>query len=71
MQKYQIGELAYIIESTIHVTQVKILKYVGGYYTVRFSNGGGIRVRENRLYKTKEEAEQIVTSVKARNMIQY
>ena len=49
MQKYQIGELAYIIESTIHVTQVKILKYVGGYYTVRFSNGGGIRGREKRL----------------------
>lgn len=69
MQKFHVGELAYIIESTIHITQVKILKYAGGYYTIQFPNGGGIRVRENRLYKTKKEAEQIITTRKVRNML--
>lgn len=38
-----------------------MVSYSNGFYILRYSgSGGGIRVRESRLYATKEEAEKAV-----------
>ena len=33
-------------------------------YLVRFEGGGGIRVREHRLFATEEEAKKSITGLK-------
>ncbi len=59
--KYNVDDTAFLIESNRTIREVKILKFTGGLYTVRFTNGaGGIKVRESRLYATKEEAEATI-----------
>lgn len=59
--KYKPGDTAFLIESVHFIREVAILKYSGGLYTVRFKNtGGGIRVRENRLYPTEQAAKDSI-----------
>ncbi len=54
----KVHDKAYIIESNMKVREVWVLSVSGGFYLVRFlDSDGAIRVRENRLYATKEEAE--------------
>ena len=41
------------------IKEMVVMKYAGGFYTVRYRDtGGGLRVRESRLYATKAEAEK-------------
>lgn len=55
--KYSPGDTAFIVESNRDVREVVVAKYGGGFYTIRFkSSNGGIKVRENRLFATKEDA---------------
>lgn len=57
--KYKPGDKAFIIESKRFIREVEILKFSGGLYTLRFpDSGGGIKLRENRMFATKEEAEK-------------
>ena len=52
------GDIAYLVESNRFVREVQIVRYSGGLYLVRFSDsGGGIQVRENRLFPTQELAK--------------
>ena len=61
MANYKAGDKAWIVESTIFVKEVEIVNIKGGFVTLKFKGtSGGIRVRESRLYKTKEEAEKVV-----------
>lgn len=61
MAKYKAGDTAYIVESNRFVREVKIVNFSAGFYFIRFADsGGGIKVRENRLYATKEEAEATI-----------
>lgn len=56
--KFKTGDTAYLIESNRIVREVSIIKFAGGFYTICFKDsGGGIKVRETRLYASKEEAE--------------
>lgn len=58
-RKYEAGDIAYIVESKRFIREVKILKFSEDLYTLQFTDsGGGIKLRENRLFRTKEEAEQ-------------
>ena len=52
-----IKKYAYIIESNRFITKVEIIKETKQFTTVRFENGGGIRLSNKRLYKTEEEAK--------------
>lgn len=54
------GDIAYIVENQMRVTQVKVLAASGGFCTVRFCDSGSsaIRVRDSRLFKTEEEASR-------------
>ena len=65
MIKFKAGDIAWIVESTIFVKEVEIVSARGGFVTLRFKgSSGGMRVRESRLYKTKEEAEKVVEANK-------
>lgn len=65
MANFKAGDKAWIVESTIFVKEVEIINVKGGFATLRFKDyNGGMRVRESRLYKTKEEAEKAVDSNK-------
>ena len=56
--QYKPGDIAYIVESALVVREVLIHNISGSFYTLRFTDtNGGIRVRESRLFPTKEAAE--------------
>ena len=59
MKKY-----AYIIESNRFITKVEVIKETKQFTTVRFENGGGIRISNKRLYKTEEEAKRALAHKK-------
>ena len=64
MANWKAGDKAWIVESTIFVKE-EVVNARGGFVTLRFKDSsGGMRVRESRLYKTKEEAEKIVEANK-------
>lgn len=50
------GIEAYIIESNLKVRKVTVAHVTGNLATVRFEEGGGIRLPINRLYGSEEEA---------------
>ena len=57
--KFNPRDKAYIIESARFIVEVEVVKYAYGMYLVRYpKKSGGYKVRESRLYKTKEEAEK-------------
>ena len=69
MSRFQPGQIVYLIVSNVRVREAKVLKYSAGFYTVKWteeertggsdnSTSGGMRVRESRLYGTKEEAQE-------------
>lgn len=56
--KYNPGDMAYIVENNRIIREVKVLKVMGGFATLRFiDSDGGIKLRESRLFPTKEDAE--------------
>lgn len=65
MAKFNAGDKAWIIESTIFVVEVEIVKYSGGFYLIRYpKKTGGYKVRESRLYKTEAEAKKVAEANK-------
>ena len=46
--------------NTNQIKEATVLKYTGGFYTIRFENGGGIRVRKSKIYSSKEDAEATI-----------
>ena len=61
--KYNAGDTAFIVESQRIIREVRIISRGGGFYTMKFvdaDSSGGIRLRENRLFATKEEAENSI-----------
>ena len=57
--KYQPGDTVYIVSSVRWIKEAKVLKYAGGFYTLKFTDtGGGIKVRESRLFPTEEAAKE-------------
>ena len=53
---YRTGDTAYMLENNRNVRTVRIMKFDGNFYTVRFEREGGIRIRESRLYPTLAQA---------------
>ena len=63
--KYQPGQKVYLAGGNKHqIKEATVLKYTGGFYTIRFENGGGIKVRESRIYPSREEAEAAILNRK-------
>lgn len=68
MAKLKAGDTAYIIESNRIIREVEIKNCSGGMYLIRFKDsGGGIKVKEHRLFVSRDEAEAYIsTGVKAK-----
>lgn len=68
MAKLKAGDTAYIIESNRIIREVEIKNCSGGMYLIRFKDsGGGIKVKEHRLFVSRDEAEaSISTGVKVK-----
>ena len=54
--------MPYLITSNSRIEEITVLKRSGGFSTVRFeegiSKGGAIRIRDSRVFDTREEAEK-------------
>lgn len=48
----------YMIVPNLYIKKVSVIRDEGEFCLVRFDDGGAARVRSNRLYETKEEAEK-------------
>ena len=58
-QKFKLHQIVYMIVSGKKIKEMVVMKYSGGFYVVRYRDtGGGLRVRESRLYAPKAEAER-------------
>jgi hypothetical protein len=61
MNKYNPGDRVFVTVSNSFVRQAEVRSYSAGFYTIRFiERGGGTRVRESRLFPTREEAEKAI-----------
>lgn len=70
--KFKAGDTAYLIESNRIIREITIVKFAGGFYLIRFKDsGGGIKVRENRLYASKKEAENVMTKAHSKTKPSY
>ena len=59
--KYQPGQIVFLTGGNKNlIKEATVLKYIGGFYTIRFNNGGGVKVRESRIYPSREEAEAAI-----------
>lgn len=57
MAKYKAGDEAYLLESNRFIRKVTVAHFSGGMYLIKFENGGGIQVKEHRLFDTEEDAK--------------
>ncbi len=58
MPRFKPGSNAYIVESNRFIREVEVKSFSGGLYLLIFKDtGGGVKLRENRLFATKEGAE--------------
>ena len=73
MAKMKAGDTAFIVESNRIVREVEIKSFAGGMYLIGFKDsGGGIKVKEHRLFATREDAESsIQTKQKGRTKSPY
>ena len=65
MSRFKPGYTAYIVESNRFIREVEIKNFSGGMYLLIFKDtGGGVKLRENRLFATKEDAEESIKKFK-------
>lgn len=58
INKFHPGDTAFLIESNRIIREVKVLKFSGGFYTIRYiESPTGIKVKGHRLFAVMEEAE--------------
>ncbi len=66
MNKFKPGDTVYLIGNSHFIEEATVVMTISGFVTIRFTErSGGTRVRENRLYATKEEAEAVVARNRA------
>lgn len=70
MARFKAGDTAFLVESNRVIREVTVASCAGGMYLIKFQNGGGIRVKEHRLFASEEDAKASIpanTSVKRNN----
>lgn len=55
------GITAYIIENNLKIRTVTVAHITGNMALVKFDEGGGIRVRLNRLFESEEAARRYLS----------
>lgn len=71
MARFKAGDTAYIVESNRIIKEVKIVNCAGGMYLIKFANGGGIRVKEHRIFATEEDAKKSIPGYKEQRRSPY
>ena len=72
LKRFNEGDTVYFVASFIFVRKAKVVRNAGGFCTIIFDGNGncgtsGTRVRESKLYRTKEEANEVVKLHKEAN----
>lgn len=57
-ERPEIGSHVFIVESNRTVTEVMVAEKKGDFYTLRFLNGGAIKLRQSRIFPFREDAEE-------------
>lgn len=60
MIMFRKGQTVYFLQSKKNVMQARIIAVFGGFYTLKLADGGGIRLRESRLYAKEEDAKKAI-----------
>ena len=56
--RFKPGDAVFIVESNRFIREAEVRSCSGGMYLVKFKdNGGGIKLKEHRLFASKEDAE--------------
>ena len=66
---YKDGDKAYIVESNRIVRECTVVRLDGNLIIIRFENGGGIQVNKNRLFATKEAAEESISKAEPKPVV--
>lgn len=67
--RFKPGDKAFIVESNRFIREVEIRSTAGGMYLIKFADtGGGIKVKESRLFATREDAEKSLPGYKPGSM---
>lgn len=62
---YKAGDTVFIVESNRFIREAEIRSCSGGMYLVKFKdNGGGIKLKEHRLFASQEAAEASISKAK-------
>jgi len=56
-QKFKTGDIAYLVERGRYIREGKIETVNAGLYVYQYIEGGTILVKEQRLYKSEEDAQ--------------
>ena len=72
LKRFNEGDTVYFIASSVFVRKAKVVRNAGGFCTIIFEGDGncgtsGTRVRESKLYRTEEEANEVVKLHKEAN----
>lgn len=62
MRKYDVGDIVFFISNGYHIREATVIRS-GEFCTIKFNDNEtpvGTRVRESKLFKTKQEAEFVV-----------
>lgn len=65
--EYRAGDTVYIIENASRIREATVVRTGAGFCTLRFSDGGGTRLRESRLFPSRKQAEVELARMKAAN----
>lgn len=72
MRKYNVGDIVFFISNGYHIREATVIRAGGGFCTFKFNDNetpAGTRVRDSKLFKTKQEAEVVVE--KTHNILLY
>lgn len=67
---FKAGDKAYIVESNRIVRECTVVRPAGNLVIIRFENGSGIQVNRNRLFATKEAAEDSIPKAKPKPAVE-
>ena len=63
MNKFNLGDIVYFIANGYHIREATVIRADSGFCTIKFNDNetpAGTRVRESKLFQTKQEAEIVV-----------
>ena len=64
---YETGTEVFFIESNRIIRKATVVRRNGDFYILRFDGGGGIQLREGRIFSTREQAEATLRREKVQN----